>query len=146
MCSWTNKENFPVRMYSHFMRGTNVGTTEGRWLLSKLPECSSPKTPDNSLEAYMHSPYISPYLTHKHNNCDVMIICSSLLVGKPCTCTREPHPLAHAPTSIPPICLSTAMHRPSHQFHIPNFEPVTLSPRYFGAPSYQSLKFIDITH
>ena len=25
----------------------------------------------------------------------------------------------------------------THLFHVPNFEPVTLSPRYFGVPSLQ---------
>ena len=41
---------------------------------------------------------------------------------------------------------STATHKPYHQFCIPNFEPVTPSPSYFGAPLYQSLKFNRITH
>ena len=31
-------------------------------------------------------------------------------------------------------------------FLIPNSMPVTLSLRYFGAPSYQSLKFIYLQH
>ena len=43
-CKWTNKEHFSVRMYSHSTRGTEVATTEGQWLFSKLPECSAPKT------------------------------------------------------------------------------------------------------
>ena len=34
MCSWTN-EHFPVRLYSHFSRGTKVATTEGQWLLKR---------------------------------------------------------------------------------------------------------------
>ena len=76
---------------------------------------------------------------------DVTIVCFLLLVGKPCTCTGEPCQLTCAPTGIPPSCFSTATHGPSDQFRIPNFKPVTLSPRYFGAPSYQSLKFIKIT-
>ena len=49
-------------MYSHFMRGTRVAATEGHWLLSKLPECSAPKTPDDSPEAHAHSPDIPPTL------------------------------------------------------------------------------------
>ena len=58
-------------MYSHSMRGTEVAATEGWWLLSKLPECSAPKTPDNSLKAQAHSPYIPLYPKHKHNICDI---------------------------------------------------------------------------
>ena len=61
---------------------------------------------------------------------------------KHCTCTGEACQFACTPTS----CFSTATHEPSHQFHIPNFKPVTLSPRYFSVPSYRSLKFIKITH
>ena len=34
------------------------------------------------------------------------------------------------------------MQEPCHVFHNPNFEPVTLSPRYFSAPLYQNLEFI----
>ena len=70
-CSWTNKEHFPVRMYSHSTGGTEVAATEGQWLLSKLPECSAPKPPGNSLEACVHSPYIPSYPMHKHNICDI---------------------------------------------------------------------------
>ena len=44
--------------------------------------------------------------------------------------------------SIPSLLSLTATHEPSCQFHILFFEPVTLSPRYFGMPSYWSLKFI----
>ena len=65
------------------MRGTEVAATEGRWLLSKLPECSAPITPDNSLEAHVHSPYIPHYPMCKHDVHDVTIVCFLLLVGKP---------------------------------------------------------------
>ena len=131
------------------MRGTKVAATEGQWLLSKLPECSAPKTPDNSPEAHACSPYIPPTLcisiTFVTSLNDITIICFPLPVGKPCTCAGEPCWLTCTPASILPGCSSTAMYGPSHQFCIPNFEPVTLSPRYFDAPSYQSLKFIKIT-
>ena len=116
-------------MYSHCMRGTEVATAEGQWLLSKLPECSAPKTPDDSPGAHVHSPYIPPTLhisiTFVMSLNDITIICFPLLAGKPCTCTGELHQLACAPTGIPPCCSSTAMHRQSHQFHILNSEPVT---------------------
>ena len=136
-------------MYSHSTRGTEITVTEGQWLLSKLPECSSPKTPDNSLEAHACSPYI-PLTLHislmfvtSLNN--VRIVFFPLLVGKPCAYAGEPCWLGCTPAGIPPACSSTAVHGPSHQFHIPNSKPVTFTPRYSGAPLYQSLKFIKIT-
>ena len=49
-------------MYSHSMRGNEVATTEGWWLLSKLPECVAPKNQDDSLELMCTSPYILPNL------------------------------------------------------------------------------------
>ena len=33
ICSQTNEEHFPVRLYSHSSRGTEVAATEGQWLL-----------------------------------------------------------------------------------------------------------------
>ena len=56
---------------------------------------------------------------------DVTIVCFPLPVGKPCTYTGEPCQLACIPASIPPGRVSTAMHGPSRQFRIPNFDPVT---------------------
>ena len=136
-------------MYSCSMRGTEVAVAEGLWLLSKLPECSAPKNSDDSLEAHVHSPHIPPTLCISimfiMSLNDVTIICFFLLAGKTLHACRRAmlahlhicqHP--HQPISMFP----TATHRPAHQFHILNFKPVTLSPRYFGAPSYQSLKCI----
>ena len=82
------------------MRGTKVATTEGQRLLSKLPECSAPKTPDDSLKAHVHSPYI-PLPMCKHNVQDIMTVCFPFLVGKPCACTGELCQLAHAPAGVP---------------------------------------------
>ena len=71
---------------------------------------------------------------------DIMIVCSDLPVGKTlCMCIGTtmahlhicqcPHQNPKYYESSEPLCL------------FPNliFMPVTLSPRYFGAPSYQSL-------
>ena len=46
---------------------------------------------------------------------------------------------AHLPTSMPesPVAIDTS--KPLCLFLNPNFVPVTLSPRYFGVPSYWSL-------
>ena len=76
---------------------------------------------------------------------DITIICFPFLAGKTlCMCRRAA--LAHLcicqHPCWPTLVFSTAMHGPYHQFHIPDFEPVTLSPGYFSVPSYQSLKFI----
>ena len=110
----------------------------------------SSKNPDDSLRAHVCSPYIPPALcisiTSMMSLNDIMTICFPLPVGKHCTCAGEPCQLTCTPTSTPTSYFSTATHELSHQFHIPNFEPVTLSSRYFGVPSYQRLKFIRITH
>ena len=108
-CSWTNKEHLLLRMYSHSTRDTKVATTEGQWLLSQLPECSAPKTLDDSPEAHVCSPYIPPYPMHKHNVCDVTKWCHNHLLpssgGKTlCMCRR----------AMPP-CLHTCQH-PSQLF------------------------------
>ena len=73
---------------------------------------------------------------------DVTIICLPLQVEKTCTCTVELCQPTCASVSIPGLPSLTAMHKPSHQFYILISESVTLSPRYFGAPLYWSLKFI----
>ena len=134
-------------MYSHSTRGTEVATTEGQWLLSKLPEYVTHKNPGNSPKAHAPTLCISIMFVMSLN--DITIICFPLLVGNPCACAGEPCWLACTPTSIPPSssstgmhrpepcwlactpagtppnCSSTAMHGPSCQFRIPNFEPVT---------------------
>ena len=120
------------------MRGTKVAVTEGQWLLSKSPECSAPKNPDNCLKAHACSPYIPPTLcisiTFVMSLNDVMIVCFPLSLGKTLHMHRRAmlahlciHQHPHQPISMFP----TATHGPSHQFSIPNFEPVT----YIGSIS-----------
>ena len=105
-CRWTNKEHFPVRMYSHSMRGTKVAMTEGQWLFSKLPECSAP----NQMTALrlVCTLCIYPYPMHKHNVCDITRWHHNHLlpfsVGKHCTCTGEPCHFPCTPASIPTNC------------------------------------------
>ena len=115
----------------------------------QVTQMFSSKNPEYSQEAHACSPYLPPTLclsiTFVMSLNDIRIICFPLLAGKPCTCTGEPCCLTCAPTSIPPLCSSTAMHRPSHQFCTPEFKPVTLSPSFFGAPSHWSLNFIKLT-
>ena len=51
--------------------------------------------------------------------------------GKGTVHVEESHtdPPAHPPASL--LTISTAMHKPCHHFHIPNFKLVTLSPQVF---------------
>ena len=74
-----------------------------------------------------------------------MIICFPLLVGKTLhMCSRVMLTCLHVhwhPHQIIETVLMTA-HELTCQFHILISKPVTLFPRYFGMPSYQSLKFI----
>ena len=49
---------------------------------------------------------------------------------------------AHLPVSMMKSLVTITTPEPYCLFLIPNFMSMTLSPRYFGAPSYQSLKFI----
>ena len=104
-CRWTNKEHCPVGMYSLSMRGTEVAMTEGWWLLSKLPECSAPKT-KMIASRLMHASLIYPptlcisvaFMTH-HNH-----LLPSFGRKKHCACAGEPHWFTCAPASIPANC------------------------------------------
>ena len=150
-CRWINKEHFPVGMYSHSMRGTKVAMTEGQWLFSKLPECSAPKT-QMTAPRLMHALLIyPPTQCGKHNICDIIKWCHNCLL--PSFSEKTMHMcrgalLAVLSTHQCPYQMNLtnpiATHKPACQFHIPNFKPVTLSPRYFSIPSFWSLKFIKI--
>ena len=105
-----------------------------------------PKTQMRALRL-VHTPLISPpslyisIMTVTSSN-DATIICFPHQVGK----TLHMHSRV-APTHVhihqcPCLSSLTATHELSHQFCILVSKPVTLSPRYFGAPLYQILKFI----
>ena len=123
-------------MYCHSTRGSEVAATDGQWLLSMLPECVTPKNPDNSPRAHAHSPHILPTLcisiTFVMSLNDITIICFPFPTGKPCTCAGEQHQLTCTPAGIPPGCSSTTMHGPSHHFHILNSKSVTYISRHYG--------------
>ena len=76
---------------------------------------------------------------------NVMIVCSPLQVGKTFAnaCTVESCQHACASIGIPNLSSLAGMHEPSHEFRNLSSMPVTLSPRYFGVPLYQSLEFIE---
>ena len=146
MCRWIKKAHFSSGMYSCSTRGTVIAATECWWPYWKLPECSTQKNPDNSSEALAHFPYIpslwcmSKVVMMSLN--DVRIICSPFLVGKALHMHRRAALICLCTHWDPCWLFSTAIHEPCCHFCIPNSEPVTLSPRYFGAPLYQSLKLI----
>ena len=110
-------------------KSTKVAVIEGRWLLNKLPECLSPKTQMtasrlvHTLLIYPHTLYISIMFMTSLN--DVTIICFPLLVGKGLHMCRRAMPVCLCTHHHPHQLFSTAMHEPSHQFCILNFEPVT---------------------
>ena len=77
---------------------------------------------------------------------DVRIICCSFSVGKALCMCRGAALICLCTCQHPHQLFSTAMHEPCCHFCTSNSKPVTLSPRYFGAPSYWSLKFIKIQY
>ena len=125
-----------------FSRGTKTAKVEGLWLVNR-PKCLVPEYPDNSPEVRQCSPFIVPSLDSMRDPHDIMIICSDLPMGKP-LCT-------HIGTAM--VCLHICWHpcwnpkyyessEPLRLFPNLIFMPVTLSPRYFSAPSYQSLIYL----
>ena len=73
---------------------------------------------------------------------DVRIICSPISAGKVLYMHRGITKICLYLHQCPCRLFSSTTQEPCHIFHNPNFKPVTHSPRYFGVPSHQSLKFI----
>ena len=107
---------------------------------AKRPGTKSERMPGScecSLKYYL-STYISKMIVTSCN--DIMIICFPLRVGK----------ALHMSSRVMMTCLWIHQHpQPilpksyaQTKFHNPISAPVTLSPRYFSVPSYQSLQFI----
>ena len=118
--------------------------------LLEVTRMFSSKTPEDSLKVLACFPYIPlPWCTSKAVVTllnDIRIVCSPFSMEKALHMHRRAA-LIHLHTCWHPCQLfSTDMHEPWHCFCILNSEPVTLSPRYFGVPSYQSLKFIKIQY
>ena len=93
-CRWTNKEHFPVRMYSSSMIGTEVAMTESQWILSKFPEYSAPKKQTIALRL-VHALLLYPYPLHKHKIFDITKWCHDHLLpsssGKNTVHAQENH-------------------------------------------------------
>ena len=126
------------------MRGTKIAKVEGLWLVTR-PKHSVLEDPDDSPEVQVCSSFIVPSLNSMRDPCDVISWCHNHLLlsssGKTTAhvyqkhCHLSAHPLASMPESLNAINAS----KPLHLFLNPISMPVTLSPRYFSVPSYQSL-------
>ena len=126
------------------MRGTEIARVEGLWLVNR-PKCSVSEDPYVSPKVQVCSPFIVPSLNSKRDPSDVISWCHNHLLcsfsGKTTVhvhqkpCHSSVHPLTCTPEFLNTINAS----KPLHLFLNLNSIPVTLSPSYFGAPSYQSL-------
>ena len=118
-----------IRMYSPSTRGTEVATTEGWWLLCKVPECSVPKTkmtaPRLMHALLIYRPTLCISIMFMTSLNDITIVCFPLLAGKALHMYRRAMPVCLCNRWHPGRLFSTATHEPSRQFRIPNFEPVT---------------------
>ena len=112
----------------------------------KTLKCVSKYPDDNTVAAELLVPLCYPFLYFPPCYAreilvtslnDVMIVCSVILAGKPlCMCRRSANGRLHTcrhPCQLTVLTESTECH---HFISKPIFMPVTLSPRYFGAPSY----------
>ena len=123
-------------------RGTKTAKVEGLWLVNR-PKCLVPEYPDNSPKVQSCSPFIVPSLNSMRDSHDIMIICSDLPVGKPlhvCIRTAMVHLHIHQHPCWDPKYYESS--KPLCLFPNPIFMPVTLSSRYFGAPSYWGLIYL----
>ena len=67
-----NKEHFPVRLWSHSLRGTKVATTEGLWLLTKWNQMYYNQKPRQEPGGSCMLPYITPLPLHKPKDSDII--------------------------------------------------------------------------
>ena len=85
-CTWIHKVHSSSRMYFCSMRGTDIARVEGQWL-NKGPNCSVPETqmtaPRLELTFLICFPLQIAWEITVTSFYDVIIICSTLSVGKP---------------------------------------------------------------
>ena len=143
-CTWINKVHSAFWLYSCSMRGTDIARIEGLWLINR----SNRSVPETQMTALRFVCGLLIYFPPQRaweiivmSFYDIRIICSILLVGKPLHMHRGNaivH-LPHLPASPPESPVTIATSKPHCLFFNLNFMPVTLSPRYFSVPLYQSL-------
>ena len=126
-------------------RDTEIARVEGLWLINR-PNCSVPENPDNSCpKVCVCSSFIIPSQNSMRHHCDIISWHQDHLLwssgGKTTVhVQRRCYILsAHLLVSLPESPVTIATSKPHCLFLNPNFMPVTLSPRYFGVPSYWSL-------
>ena len=145
-CTWINKVNSSSWIYSCSMTGTNITRVDSQWL-NNGPNCSVPETqmtapkleftfliyfPPNSMSNHCH-------ITLWHPDHLLYFFCGKTTAHAQRKCHNSS---AYLPVLLPESPVTTTTPEPHCLFLNPNFVPVTLSPRYFSAPSYWSLEFI----
>ena len=147
-CRWINKAHSSTGTYSCSTRGTEIAKGEDQWPPSNWPNHAVPET-------QMTAPrFLWTFLLYPIPQCtsimimtslnDVRVICSPFQWEKHCACAGELLRFACTSAGIPTnyfllLCKNLFM------FSItPNFEPVTLSPRYFGVLSSRALKLLKL--
>ena len=125
------------------MRGTKTTKVEGLWLINR-PECFVPEYPDNSTKVWQCLPFIVPSLHRMRDPHDIMKWYHDHLLWSSSGKTT-----AHAHWNCRCLSASASIHartpnttnasKPLCLYFNLIFVPVTLSPRYFGVPSYWSL-------
>ena len=132
-------------------RGTKIAKVEGLWLVSR-PNHSVSENPDNSPKVWVCSPFIVPSQNSMRDHCDIIwwhynhLLWSS---GRKTTAHahRKHHSMsAHLLPSTLESPVTIDASEPLCLFLNANSMPVTLSPRYFGVLSYQSLNLFTHLH
>ena len=126
------------------MRGTEIAGEEGLWLVNR-PKHSVSEYQDDSPKVWVCSLFIVPSQNSMKDPCDIISWHHNHLLwssGRKTTahvlqkhCSSSVHLPAFTQES--PITINAS--KPLHLFLNLNSMPVTLSPRYFSAPSYWSL-------
>ena len=85
-CTWINKVLSPSWLYSCSVKGTDIAGVKGQWLINR-PKCSVPENQMTALRLELaFLIYFPPQIAQEIIVTlfyDVMIICSTLLAGKP---------------------------------------------------------------
>ena len=125
-------------------RGTKIARVVGLWLVRR-PNCSVSESPDDSPEVWVCSPFIVPSQNSMRDHSNIISWCHNHLLWSSSRKTTVHVHKKHHSSSVhllvstleSPVTIDAS--KPHCLFLNPNSMSVTLSPRYFGAPSYWSL-------
>ena len=124
-------------------RGSVVSQTKAHWTNQPESEPEPQEAPGAHAHFLLYPLFIYISSTTVTSWDDVMIVCFFILGRKSLqACAVESCWLTYTSTDIPNLFPHPSMHEHLCKFCIPISTPVTLSPRYFGVPSSQSLQFI----